>query len=80
MSFSYTSRNAQYTIYFLRSCKTGTDRQTDRDGGVDMLINLIFNRLIFNLLLDVFAKQHIRNLTYFKLCLSDMDNLHCLLK
>lgn len=76
MSLSYTSRNAQYTIYFLRSCKTGVDRH----GGVDMLINLIFNRLMFNLLIDVFVKQHIRKLTYFKLCLSDMDNLHCLLK
>lgn len=78
MSLSYTSRNAQYTIYFLRSCKKGIDRH----GGVDMLINLIFNRLMFNILIaiGVFAKQHIRKLTYFKLCLSDMDNLHCLLK
>lgn len=50
-----------------------------------MLINLIFNRLKFNILIaiGVFAKQHIKyKKTYlFQIvCLSDIDNLHCLLQ
>lgn len=60
MSLSYTSRNAQYTIYFLRSCKTGIDRH----GGVDMLINLIFNRLMFNILIAIGVCKTTHKKTY----------------